>query len=358
MKARSRENRLIRPGWCWRGPGEARCSSSRPMSGSPLPRGTATEKLTAARRRGAEESAGHRRSMRCSPRPSRRRSRQSRRRRGRRVRGGRSSLPRRPGTGSTSSCVDASGRMFAEPIRKLDVDLLFNVHSLSVLDSDIVRAPHIGSFNLHPGLLPEYAGLNAPSWAIYRGGRRMLCGLHWMDAEIDSGPVAYRASFAIDSADTGLSLTAKCARSACRSSCGYWPMPRAMPPSFPPSSRICGGGVTSAERFRTRVGSSGVTPRGGRSSVSFGRPTTVPSTHRGASRVHGSGTPRWNYEGFCHRGGGGHATRNRRYAAGRRRSDGRCRRRVARRSPDVAGRPVRSPKRALLARRAPRRWSE
>ena len=62
---------------------------------------------------------------------------------------------------------------FAETIRKLDVELLFNVHSLSVLGWDILR-PHIGSFNLQPGPLPEYACLNALSRAIYEGRRCML----------------------------------------------------------------------------------------------------------------------------------------------------------------------------------------
>jgi methionyl-tRNA formyltransferase len=101
---------------------------------------------------------------------------------------------------------------FAGSIRELDVDLLVNVHSLFVLGSEIICAPHIGSFNLHPGPLPEYAGLNAPSWAIYQGETTHAVTVHWMDARIDSGPVAYRASFAIDRADTGLSLTAKCVR--------------------------------------------------------------------------------------------------------------------------------------------------
>jgi methionyl-tRNA formyltransferase len=104
------------------------------------------------------------------------------------------------------------GGSFAETLRDLDVDLLINIHSLFVLGPDIVRAPRIGSFNLHPGPLPEYAGLNAPSWAIYEGKSTHAVTVHWMDARIDSGPVAYRASFAIDGADTGLSLTAKCAR--------------------------------------------------------------------------------------------------------------------------------------------------
>jgi methionyl-tRNA formyltransferase len=104
------------------------------------------------------------------------------------------------------------GGSFAATIRGLEVDLLLNVHSLFVLGSDIVRAPRIGSFNLHPGPLPEYAGLNTTSWAIYHGETTHAVTLHWMDAGIDSGPVAYRASFAIDDEDTGLSLTAKCAR--------------------------------------------------------------------------------------------------------------------------------------------------
>jgi methionyl-tRNA formyltransferase len=97
-------------------------------------------------------------------------------------------------------------------IRSLDVDLLVNVHSLLILSAEVVQAPRIGSFNLHPGPLPEYAGLNAPSWAIYEGQRAHAVTLHWMDAGIDTGALAYSATFAIDDSETGLSLTAKCIR--------------------------------------------------------------------------------------------------------------------------------------------------
>jgi methionyl-tRNA formyltransferase len=101
---------------------------------------------------------------------------------------------------------------FAELIRNLDVDVLLNIHSLVVLGPDIVRAPRIGSFNLHPGPLPKFAGLNAPSWAIYEGQTAHAVTVHWMDAGIDTGAIAYDASFAIEDSDTGLSLTAKCVR--------------------------------------------------------------------------------------------------------------------------------------------------
>jgi methionyl-tRNA formyltransferase len=93
-----------------------------------------------------------------------------------------------------------------------EVDLLLNVHSLHVIHADVVAAPRIGSFNLHPGPLPEYAGLNAPSWAIYLGEKRHAVTLHWMDPEIDTGPVAYVSAFEIAAHDTGLSVAARCVR--------------------------------------------------------------------------------------------------------------------------------------------------
>src|SRR5262245_33350316 len=58
---------------------------------------------------------------------------------------------------------------FAMQIREADVDLLLNVHSLFLIHGDVVAAPRLGSYNLHPGPLPQYAGLNTVSWAIYRG---------------------------------------------------------------------------------------------------------------------------------------------------------------------------------------------
>lgn len=101
---------------------------------------------------------------------------------------------------------------FAEILRAEKVDILLNVHALFVLPRDVVAAPQIGSFNLHPGPLPQYAGLNAPSWAIYHGERTHAVTVHWMDAGIDTGPIAYQARFEMDVEETGLSLSSKCVR--------------------------------------------------------------------------------------------------------------------------------------------------
>ncbi len=115
------------------------------------------------------------------------------------------SLPLRPPT-----LVTNAG--FAETLRRERVDLLLNVHSLHVAAAEVVAAPSLGSFNLHPGPLPAYAGLDAPSWAVYNEESRHGCTLHWMTAEVDEGPIAYATAFDVDPDETAISLYLKCVR--------------------------------------------------------------------------------------------------------------------------------------------------
>jgi methionyl-tRNA formyltransferase len=103
-------------------------------------------------------------------------------------------------------------RQTADWIEGQDVDLLLNVHSLYLIEGAVVAAPRIGSFNLHPGPLPQYAGLNAPSWAIYNGEPRHAVTVHWMDPAVDTGPIAYEVWFDVTESDTGLSVSARCVR--------------------------------------------------------------------------------------------------------------------------------------------------
>lgn len=85
-----------------------------------------------------------------------------------------------------------------------DLDLLLNVHSLHIAHPAVIAAPRLGAFNLHPGPLPEYAGLHVVSWAIYEGERRHGVTLHRMTPDVDAGPIAFAAHFPISDTDTGL----------------------------------------------------------------------------------------------------------------------------------------------------------
>jgi methionyl-tRNA formyltransferase len=100
--------------------------------------------------------------------------------------------------------------LFAQQVRVDEVDVLLNIHSLYVINAEVLRAPKIGSFNLHPGPLPRYAGLNPVSWALYFGEKSHGVTLHWMTPEIDAGPIVYQSCFPVTDADTGFSLSLRC----------------------------------------------------------------------------------------------------------------------------------------------------
>jgi methionyl-tRNA formyltransferase len=99
---------------------------------------------------------------------------------------------------------------FADLLRVEQVEMLLNIHSLVVLPEAVLGTPRLGCFNLHPGPLPEYAGLNTVSWAIYRGERDYGVTVHRMSPRIDAGEIAYQARFHIDDHDTALGVYSKC----------------------------------------------------------------------------------------------------------------------------------------------------
>src|SRR5882724_2575863 len=101
---------------------------------------------------------------------------------------------------------------FADKVRSARVDLILNVHSRYIVDERVINAARIGAFNMHPGPLPRYAGLNCVSWAMYRGEPNYAVTLHWMVQEIDEGDIAFQSAFPIQKEDKPVSLTHKCVK--------------------------------------------------------------------------------------------------------------------------------------------------
>jgi methionyl-tRNA formyltransferase len=101
-------------------------------------------------------------------------------------------------------------------MREQRIALLLNVHSLHIVHSDVLAAPRFGAYNLHPGPLPERAGLHAASWALYEGAERHGVTLHRMGSQVDAGAIAFADDFAIGPADTALSVMTQCVRRGMR----------------------------------------------------------------------------------------------------------------------------------------------
>ena len=103
---------------------------------------------------------------------------------------------------------------FADELSRLQTDIVLCARSPYILPESVIAAPRLGSFNLHTGPLPEYAGRNVISWALFHECEEHGVTLHWMDPQIDTGPIAYQARFEINEDDTGVSVTQKCVRHA------------------------------------------------------------------------------------------------------------------------------------------------
>lgn len=114
-------------------------------------------------------------------------------------------VPVRPATAVRDSAT-------AEALQDQRTQLLLNVHSLHVVHADVLGAPTIGAFNLHPGPLPEYAGLNVPSWALYNGEGRHGVTLHRMVEAVDAGDIVFQERFPIAAKDSALTVMMSCVR--------------------------------------------------------------------------------------------------------------------------------------------------
>lgn len=100
---------------------------------------------------------------------------------------------------------------FAEWMDAHHIDILLNVHSLHRVCPEVIQAAKVGAFNLHPGPLPQYSGLNAPSWALYNEESVHGVTIHHITSKIDAGNIAYETQFPITAKDTGLTVSIKCA---------------------------------------------------------------------------------------------------------------------------------------------------
>ena len=91
-----------------------------------------------------------------------------------------------------------------------DADILLNVLSPFEVDSAVILAPRVGTFNVHPAPLPRYAGLTPTSFAILRGEQEHGVTLHWMAPMMDAGDIVFQELFPILQADTPVTLLRSC----------------------------------------------------------------------------------------------------------------------------------------------------
>jgi len=110
------------------------------------------------------------------------------------------------------AAADVKKASFAQMLRNSGVDVLISVQLPYLICREALESARIGCFNLHPSLLPRYAGLHPAAWAICRGEQEHGVTLHWMTPDTDAGPIVSQQAVPIAATDTPPTLLRNCIR--------------------------------------------------------------------------------------------------------------------------------------------------
>src|SRR5579862_8744822 len=100
-------------------------------------------------------------------------------------------------------------KLLIEELRTHEVDLVCLAGFMRLLSADFIRAFPNRVLNIHPSLLPAFAGLDAQRQALEYGVRITGCTVHFVDEFLDSGPIIIQSAVPVLDADTVESLSAR-----------------------------------------------------------------------------------------------------------------------------------------------------
>jgi phosphoribosylglycinamide formyltransferase 1 len=92
------------------------------------------------------------------------------------------------------------------------VDLVCLAGYMRLLSPFFVAAFPNRILNIHPSLLPAFPGLEAQKQALEYGAKFSGCTVHFVDENLDAGPIILQAAVPIDDRDTESSLSEKILR--------------------------------------------------------------------------------------------------------------------------------------------------
>ncbi len=100
-------------------------------------------------------------------------------------------------------------RAIVAELEKQRVDLVCLAGFMRLLTPEFCRAFPLRALNIHPSLLPAFPGLDAQRQALDHGAKISGCTVHFVDQELDSGPIVMQAAVPVLDRDTEDTLAAR-----------------------------------------------------------------------------------------------------------------------------------------------------
>jgi phosphoribosylglycinamide formyltransferase 1 len=125
-------------------------------------------------------------------------------------------LARARGMGLNARCIHSQGkereafdREVVETLREFEVDLVCLAGFMRILSPWFVRQFPQRILNIHPALLPAFAGADAQKQALEYGVKFSGCTVHIVDEGVDTGPIVCQAVVPMRDDDTVETLSAR-----------------------------------------------------------------------------------------------------------------------------------------------------
>jgi phosphoribosylglycinamide formyltransferase-1 len=111
--------------------------------------------------------------------------------------------------GLNAVCLPSKGldreiydRQIVEELRKNSVDLVCLAGFMRLLSAGFIREFPNRILNIHPSLLPAFPGLDAQHQALAHGVKFTGCTVHFVDQDLDAGPIVMQAVVPVQDKDT------------------------------------------------------------------------------------------------------------------------------------------------------------
>ena len=103
-------------------------------------------------------------------------------------------------------------RLLLQELRNANVDFVCLAGFMRLLSATFIRQFPNRILNIHPSLLPAFAGLDAQHQALEHGVRITGCTVHFVDEELDAGPILIQAAVPVLAGDDVRTLSARILR--------------------------------------------------------------------------------------------------------------------------------------------------
>jgi phosphoribosylglycinamide formyltransferase-1 len=121
--------------------------------------------------------------------------------------------------GLEAVCIPSKGldrevydRMLLDELQKRDVDFVCLAGFLRLLSATFIRQYPNRILNIHPSLLPAFPGLDAQHQALHHGVKITGCTVHFVDEELDAGPIVMQTAVPVLDTDTLETLSVRILR--------------------------------------------------------------------------------------------------------------------------------------------------